>query len=165
MRGSDVMQIRIKGNLIGIISLEKVMEEIAPDYARRSDEEIGSEMIKRISTKNYIPSSAENHYAIALVREFKRFMGQPVEEEAVSGIRALVLGPGCAQCSRLEMDVREVMAEMKVPGEIIHVSDIREIGKYGVMGAPALIINEKVVSVGTTPDKSKIRRWLEEAAG
>lgn len=164
MSGSDVMQIRIKGNLIGIVGLEKAMEEMAPDYARCTDEEIGSEMIKRLSARNYIPSSAETHYAVALVREFRRSLGQPVEEEAVSGIRALVLGPGCARCSRLEMDVREVMAEMKVPGEIIHISDIREIGKYGIMGTPALIINEKVVAVGTTPEKNKIRRWLEEAA-
>ena len=38
-----------------------------------------------------------------------------------------------------------------------------KIGKYGVMGTPALVINKKVVSVGTTPDKKKIRQWLEEA--
>jgi hypothetical protein len=31
------------------------------------------------------------------------------------------------------------------------------------MGVPALVINKKVVSVGTTPDKKKIREWLEEA--
>jgi len=40
---------------------------------------------------------------------------------------------------------------------------VREIGKFGVMGTPALVINEKVVSVGITPDKKKIRQWLEEA--
>lgn len=46
---------------------------------------------------------------------------------------------------------------------MLHISDVREIGKYGVMGAPALVINNKIVSVGTTPDKKKIRQWLEEA--
>jgi hypothetical protein len=61
------------------------------------------------------------------------------------------------------MDVRDVMAEMNVPGELIHVTDVREIGKYGVMGTPALVINKKIVSVGTTPEKRKIRQWLEDA--
>ena len=37
------------------------------------------------------------------------------------------------------------------------------IGKYGIMGTPALVINKKIVSVGTTPEKRKIRQWLEEA--
>jgi hypothetical protein len=77
----------------------------------------------------------------------------------------LILGPGCTQCSRLEADVRDVMAQMNVLGQLIHVTDINEIGRYGVMGTPALAINKKIVSVGTTPEKKKIRQWLEEATG
>lgn len=164
MPENDVAQIRIRGNLIGITGLKQVMEAMAPEYALQSDEAIGSEMIRRLAPKNYIPRSVEEHYAGALVREFKRFLGQPVEEEAVTGLRVLVLGPGCYQCGRLETDVREIMAEMEVPGELIHVADIKEIGRYGVMGTPALIVNEKVVSVGTVPERRAIRRWLEEAA-
>jgi hypothetical protein len=61
------------------------------------------------------------------------------------------------------MDVRDVMAEMNLAGDLTHVTDLREIGKYGVMGTPALVINRKVVSVGTTPEKRKIHQWLEEA--
>ena len=90
-------------------------------------------------------------------------MGQPVEEEAITELSVIILGEGCAQCNRLETDVREVMAQMNAPGEMIHITDVREIGKFGVMGTPALVINEKVVSVGIIPDKKKIRRWLEEA--
>ena len=164
MPESDVTQIRIGGNLIGITGLKQVMEAMASAYAPCSDEKIGREMVRRLVAKNYIPRSVEGDYAGALVREFRRFLGEPVEEEPLSGLRVLVLGPGCARCSRLEMAVREAMAEMKEPGEIIHVTDLREIGKYGVMGTPALVINEKVVAVGTTPEKHTIRRWLEEAA-
>lgn len=162
MSEGDVTQIRIGGNLVGIVGLNRVMEGMAFEYAGQSDEAIGSEMIRRLAAKNYIPRGAEDRYAVALVREFRRFLGEPVEEEPVSGLRVLVLGPGCARCSHLEMDVREVMAEMKAPGEIIHVTDLREIGRYGVMGTPALVINEKVMAVGTTPEKHTIRRWLEE---
>jgi len=163
MSEGDVTQIRIRGNLIGIVGLNRVMEEMSSEYAGQSDEAIGREMIRRLAAKNYIPRSAEYYYAVGLVREFRRFLGESVEEEPLSGLRVLVLGPGCPRCSRLEMDVREVMAEMKVPGELIHVTDLREIGRYGVMGTPALVINETVMAVGTTPEKSIIRRWLEEA--
>jgi len=120
-------------------------------------------MVTRLGVKNYIPDRAKPDYAKAFFREFRIFLGQPVQEEAVTELSVIILGPGCALCSRLEMDVRDVMAQMNAPGEMLHISDVREIGKYGVMGTPALVINKKVVSVGTTPDKKKIRQWLEEA--
>ena len=163
MVSQKITQIRVKGNLVGIIGLQEVMEAMKSDYSQRSDEAIGEEMISQLIAHNYIPGSARDNYAKALVREFRIFLGQPVEEEKLEGLAVLILGPGCAQCSRLEMDVRDVMAEMNVPGELIHVTDVREIGKYGVMGTPALVINKKIVSVGTTPEKKKIRQWLEDA--
>lgn len=163
MTENSVTQIRVQGNLVGIVGLQKVMADIAADFNQASDELIGEEMLKRLGAKNYIPDKARVNYAKALVREFRIFLGQPVEEEEVTGLSVIILGPGCAQCSRLEEDVRNVMAEMNTPAELIHVTDLREIGKYGVMGTPALVINKKVVSVGTTPEKKKIRQWLEEA--
>jgi CBS domain-containing protein len=163
MPENDVTQIRVKGNLVGIIGLQNVMAAMAPDYTKQSDDVIGAEMVRRLALKNYIPDSARDNYAQAFVREFRKFLGQPVEEETLSELRVLILGPGCSQCSRLEMDVRDVMSQLNAPGEMLHISDVREIGKYGVMGTPALVINKKIVSVGTTPDKKKIRQWLEEA--
>ena len=164
MSENEVTQIRVKGNLVGIVGLKSVIAAMAPDFSRNSDETIGAEMIKRLGSKNYIPAGAKPFYAKALIREFRTFLGQPVEEEETGGaLRVIILGPGCANCSRLENDVRNVLAEMNAPGEMIHVTDPREIVKYGVMGVPALVINRKVVSVGTTPEKKKIRQWLEEA--
>jgi protein-disulfide isomerase len=46
-----------------------------------------------------------------------------------------------------------------------HIRDIKEIGRYGVLGTPALIINGKVKSVGSVPLKSKMIAWLKEAQG
>ena len=45
--------------------------------------------------------------------------------------------------------------------QIEHVTAIKEIGKYGMMGIPALIINGKVKSVGKVPSKSKLIDWLK----
>ena len=164
MSENEVTQIRVKGNLVGIVGLKSVIAAMAPDFSRNSDEAIGAEMIKRLGGKNYIPASAKPLYARALVREFRMFLGQPVEEEETGGVlRVIILGPGCANCSSLENDVRNVLSEMNAPGEMVHVTDTREIAKYGVMGVPALVINQKVASVGTMTEKKKIRQWLEEA--
>jgi protein-disulfide isomerase len=57
------------------------------------------------------------------------------------------------------------MAEINLAGELTHVEDVKEIARYGVMGTPALIINGKVVAVGSVPEKKKIQQWLTEAAG
>jgi small redox-active disulfide protein 2 len=163
MPEEDITRIRVNNNLIGIIGLKQVMEKMAAQSAGRPDEEIGAEMIHRLGAYNYIPNQAKPLYARALVQEFRKYLGQPVDESPREGLRIEVLGPGCARCSQMEMDVREVLAEMKLPGELIHVSDIREIARSGVMGVPALVINDRVVCVGKTPHRNQIKAWLKEA--
>ena len=163
MRESDVTQIRINSNLVGIVGLKQAMETLARDDAHRADDEVGNEILKRVSEKNYIPTRAKELYVKAFIQEFRKHLGEPIDEVPLGGLRVLVLGPGCSQCSHIEMDVREVMAEMKLPGELLHVTDYSEIGKYGVMGVPALVINDKVVCVGTTPHRNKIKEWLRSA--
>jgi small redox-active disulfide protein 2 len=159
----NVMQIRINNSLVGIVGLAQVMEEMAGEFSSCPDQEIGAEMVKRLEKNNYIPKQASGLYAPALVREFKKYLGHPVDEQPMKGVRIAVLGPGCSQCSRMEMDVREVLAEMKLPAELLHVTDIHEIGKYGVMVVPALVVNDRVVCVGQTPHRSKIKEWLRAA--
>ena len=59
----------------------------------------------------------------------------------------------------------EVLAELELAADLEHVWDVAEIGRYGVMGSPALVVNDKVLSVGIVPTKVKIKSWLVEAAG
>ncbi len=56
--------------------------------------------------------------------------------------------------------VREVLAELKIPGDLSHVTDPVEIAKFGVLGVPALVINGRIVCVGTVPDRNRVRQWL-----
>ena len=53
-----------------------------------------------------------------------------------------------------------VLNEMNIAADLEHVRDLKEIGQYGVMGMPALLINGRIVSVGKVPPKNKIREWL-----
>jgi len=159
----DIKQIRVNNNLVGIVGLQGIMEDIAKDFAERTDEEIGKEILTRAAKQNYIPRRAEAAYGQSLVREFRRFLGQEMEEAPPDRLQIIVLGPGCARCTQMERDVREALAELQLPGELIHVDDLRAIARYGVMGTPALIINGRVVSVGTTPQRQQIKEWLREA--
>ena len=163
MSQDDVTRIRINKQSIGIIGLKDLMEKMAGKYADRGDAEVRTELIKSVSRKNYITDRAREDYGNALLREFKKFLGKPYEEEISEGLEIKVLGPGCPQCNRLEKELMEVMAEMNLVADVEHITNIKEIGRYGVMGTPALIVNGKVKSVGSVPPRNKIIGWLKEA--
>jgi len=163
MSQEDVVQIKVDGQAVGIMGLKDIMEEMPEEYIERPDDEVGAELLKRLSRKNYIPSRVKENYAKAFLREFKKSLGKPYEKEISGGVEIKVLGQGCVQCDKLERDLMEVMAEINLAADLEHVREIKEIGKYGVMGMPALIINGKVMSVGTVPPKAKLKEWLEEA--
>jgi len=163
MSQDDVTKIKVENFTVGIIGLKRVMEEMAEDFGEKPDEEVQTELLNRIRKKNYISGRAKDNYAKALLREFKKFLGKPHVEETPEGIQIKVLGPGCAQCDRLEQELMAVMAEMNLMADLEHVRDPKEIGKHGVMGTPALIINGVVKSVGTVPARNKLMEWLKEA--
>jgi small redox-active disulfide protein 2 len=162
MSSDDTRQIKVGKHSVGIIGLTYVIEEVAEDFAHKSDHEIQAELLSRFSRSNYIPSNIQAIYAKAFLREFKKYIGKPYEEEVSEGLEIKVFGPGCSQCDMLDKILIEVLSEMNILADMEHVRDIKEIGKYGVMGTPALVINGKVVSVGKVPGKEKLKEWLSE---
>ena len=157
----NIKQIMINGRMVGIVGLEDAIRKINPQSV--SDEGIKNNLFKDISINNYVPASARDAYANALLREFKIAHGLSVAEEPIQGLNIEVVGMGCARCDQLENDVRDLLSEMNIAAGLRHVSDIKEIAKYKLLGSPALVINNKVVSVGDVPPKSKIRQWIIEA--
>ena len=59
-----------------------------------------------------------------------------------------VLGGGCCKCENLLGGVKEAVAEKGVDAEIEYITDMQKILEYGIMSTPALMINNKVVSMG-----------------
>jgi small redox-active disulfide protein 2 len=163
MSQDDVTQIRVGNSAVGIIGLKAVMEDMAEEYGGRPDLEVQEELLNRLSKRNYVSEKVRGDYGKAFLREFKKFLGKPFEDETPEGIQIKVLGPGCSQCDRLEQELMQVMAETGIMAEIEHVRDIKEIGRYGVLGTPGLIINGRVKSVGKVPPKNKLTEWLKEA--
>ena len=161
MAEDKIKQIMIDGCLVGIVGLEEAIKKI--NQKSVSEEEIKNNLLRDISVNNYIPSSARDAYGNALLREFKIAQGLPVAEEPAQGLNIEVVGMGCARCDQLENDVRDLLSEMNIAADLRHVSDIKEIARYKLLGSPALVINNKVVAVGEVHPKSKIRQWIIEA--
>lgn len=163
MPQDDVTQIKVGDSRVGIVGLRAAIADVAEERGDRPDRELKEELLNRLCKRNYIPETAREDYGKAFIREFKKFLGKPFENEASEGLEIKVLGPGCAQCDRLEQELMKVMGKTGILAGLEHVRDIKEIGKYGVMGTPALIINGKVKSVGNVPSKNKLKEWLKEA--
>lgn len=120
-------------------------------------------MLSEIALNNYVPRAAQDAYGHALLREFEIAQGLLIAEEPSHGLNIAVLGMSCARCSQLEDDVRNLLSEMKIAANLHHITDLKELAHYGLLGSPALVINNKVFSVGEVPPKSKIRQWIIEA--
>jgi hypothetical protein len=163
MDEDKIKQIIINDRLIGIIGLDDAIKKAAEDYKGLTDNEIQTKLLEMISASNYIPVTARDAYKQSVLREFKRAQGLSVEPETAHGVTIVVLGMGCTRCNQLESDVRDLLSEMKIAADLQHITDIKEISRYGVMGSPALVINKKVLSVGEVPPKSKIRQWIINA--
>ena len=71
-----------------------------------------------------------------------------------------ILGPGCANCRKLEAVAREAASVANVPAEFVKVSDIKEIMRYDLLTTPGLVINEKLVSSGRIPTVAEVQKWL-----
>ncbi len=74
-----------------------------------------------------------------------------------------VLGPGCANCKKVEQLAREAVANLGVEAQLIKVTDMAEITTYPILHTPGLVINEKLVCSGRIPSAAEIGTWLADA--
>ena len=60
-----------------------------------------------------------------------------------------VLGTGCCnKCAILTKNTEEAVKAMGINASVEEVTDIEKIISYGIMRTPALVVDEKVLSVG-----------------
>lgn len=78
-------------------------------------------------------------------------------------ITVKVLGAACPTCDRLEALVRQCVTNQGLEADVIKVSDYAEMMRYPIVGTPALVINEVVVSSGWAPHEDEILAWLTGA--
>ena len=164
MEEKDYRLVLVGNTQVGLIGLKEIFEEIKSQRGK-AESDLKEILVKKAGKKNYIPPSVKEDYKKALFREFRKFLGEKVEEEKSKFLEVVILGPGCYSCNKLEQDVMAVLSETSVQAGLNHISDPNLIAQYGILPTPALVINGKVKSAGRAPSKSMIKKWLEEEKG
>ena len=74
-----------------------------------------------------------------------------------------VLGPGCANCRKLEEIAREAVSQLGVEAAIEKLTATEAILAYDILKTPGLVINEKLVSSGRIPAVGSVVEWIRDA--
>lgn len=67
-----------------------------------------------------------------------------------------VLGSGCKNCHALFKNAEEAIKVKGISINVEYVTDMQKVMEYGVMSMPALVVNEKVVSMGKVLKSAEI---------
>ena len=80
-----------------------------------------------------------------------------------------VIGSGCENCDKTNAVVKECLEELGIDTEILsqlhsieRVTDLVEIVKLGVMTAPSVMIDGKLVVAGQVPSKKQMMKILKK---
>ena len=74
-----------------------------------------------------------------------------------------VLGPGCANCNKVEQLAHQVVESLAVKATITKVKDREAWKRYGLLATPGLVVNEKLVCGGRIPSETEVITWVTNA--
>lgn len=84
--------------------------------------------------------------------------GAPVE-----GICCIkVLGAGCKACHEQYENAKAAVKAMGLSVEVAYITDMEKVMEYGVMSMPAIVVNEKVVSMGKVLKAADVEKLLRK---
>ena len=71
-----------------------------------------------------------------------------------------ILGTGCPRCKTLYETTEQAIAELGLDATLAKEQDILKIIEYKVLGLPALVVDEKVVSAGAGLSRGEVKKLL-----
>ena len=71
-----------------------------------------------------------------------------------------ILGTGCPKCKKLTENLEAAANALGIECELVKVTDINEIMKFGVMMTPALVVDGVVKVVGKVPAIDELKKML-----
>jgi small redox-active disulfide protein 2 len=74
-----------------------------------------------------------------------------------------VLGPGCANCVKVENVARKAIGTLGIDATIEKVTDYEKIMQYPILSTPGLVINEQLVTAGRIPAESEVISHIRKA--
>lgn len=73
-----------------------------------------------------------------------------------------ILGTGCPNCQKLGDNVAQALEELKIEAQVEKITEIQDIMSYGVMGMPALLVDEEIKVFGRVLDVEEIKGILTD---
>jgi len=72
-----------------------------------------------------------------------------------------ILGTGCPKCKKLAEAADAAAKALGLSYELVKVTDLNEIMKFGVMLTPALAVDGQVKVVGKVPSVEELQKLLK----
>lgn len=73
-----------------------------------------------------------------------------------------VLGAGCKSCHTQYENVKQAVKNMGLEVKVEYITDMGKVMAYGVMSMPAIVVNEKVVSMGKVLKAADVENLLKK---
>ena len=73
-----------------------------------------------------------------------------------------VLGAGCKSCHEQYENAMTAVKAMGLGIEVEYITDMEKVMGYGVMSMPAIVVNEKVVSMGRVLKAADVEKLLHK---
>ena len=82
--------------------------------------------------------------------------------KAVEGICCVkVLGAGCKTCHEQYENAKAAVAALGLNIEVEYITDLEKVMEYGVMSMPAIVVNDKVISMGKLLKAAEVEKLLQ----
>lgn len=76
-----------------------------------------------------------------------------------------VLGPGCANCHKMEEMAKAAVKELGIDATVVKITDMVEIAKQGILSTPGLIVNGILKHSGKPlPSLDKVKELIKSEA-
>ena len=76
-----------------------------------------------------------------------------------------MLGAGCKSCHEQYENAKAAVKSAGLSTEVEYITDMQKIMEYGVMSMPAIVVNEKVVSMGRVLKAAEVEKLLCKLGG
>lgn len=76
-----------------------------------------------------------------------------------------IIGEGCPDCSRLYDNTLAALAELGMEADIQKVGNLIDIVKLGVLSAPSLMVDGKLLIAGKVASRKEIVKVLKKHTG
>lgn len=73
-----------------------------------------------------------------------------------------VIGAGCPDCDKLKASTEAALKELGIDAEIQRITALKDIVLLGVMTAPSLLVDGKLLISGQAASKEEVKKQLEK---